>query len=70
MIKNLADNYEHSYHICIFVCCREMEKLGYDYISNTQALKIVKEESENLNQLKQLKQIGNSFRDENQDNSN
>ena len=55
MIKNLADNYEHSYHICIFVCCREMEKLEYDYISNAHALKIVKEESENLNQLKQLK---------------
>ena len=29
-----------------------MEKLEYGYISNAQALKIVKEESENLNQLK------------------
>ena len=41
-----------------------MEKLEYSYISNAQALKIVKEESENLSQLKQLKQIGNSFRHE------
>ena len=54
IIKNLADKFEHSYHICVFVCCREMEKVEYDYISNIQAINIVKEESKNINDLKQF----------------
>ena len=62
--KDLADKYEHSYHLCIFVCCREMEKLEYDYISNAQAINIVKEESSNLNRLRKLKQLGGSFRND------
>ena len=54
-MKDLADKFEHSYHLCIFVCCREIEKIEYDYISNAQAIKIVKEECKDIEKLKQFK---------------
>ena len=42
-IRDLANNFPNSYHVGIFVCCRELEKKYYDYYSLSEAINYAKD---------------------------
>ena len=51
MIEELSLHYTHTYHLGIFVCCREAEKLkdeDYGFISMLQAKLIVEQDIQSL----------------------
>ena len=46
----MAINYTHSYHLGIFVCCRELEKKEYNYYTTLEAQKILAETLKSVEQ--------------------
>ena len=46
----MAINFTHSYHLGIFVCCRELEKKEYNYYTTLEAQKILAETLKSVEQ--------------------
>ena len=44
-IRDLANKFPHSYHIGVFVCCRDSEAKEYNLLSLTEAVRIAKDKS-------------------------
>ena len=42
-IRSLAIQFTHSYHLGVFVCCRELEKKEYNYYTRSEAWRILQE---------------------------
>jgi hypothetical protein len=37
LVRKLSQNYQNSYNIVFFACCREQQKQAYDYLSVEEA---------------------------------